>query len=159
MAADIESQGIALFALALGRGKIRRIGLRIEGVDLLFDSKITGAEFFLIDVVQLNGLRQREQMFVPVVTFEGFGDGLYAAFASMMAELGELLRITLPGNNGADDPHAGHSSDVTDHIVQQQIHLAQSLLHVLDVRGGIPNQVVPLTQMRPQGADLCVSNY
>ena len=58
--------------------------------------------------------------------------------------------IALARHNGANDPHPGRAGDVGDDVMQLEVHLHQRLLHVLDVRGGIFQQPLPLAQICAQ---------
>ena len=53
--------------------------------------------------------------------------------ATVVTMLCQDVRITLASNNRFDDLHSRHTGDVCDHVMQQEIHLLQRLLHVLDV--------------------------
>jgi hypothetical protein len=48
--------------------------------------------------------------------------------------LGQHRRIALAGKDSVDDSQAGQTGDVTNHMVQLQIHLVERFLHVLNVR-------------------------
>jgi hypothetical protein len=60
--------------------------------------------------------------------------------------------IALASDNRSDDPHAGRAGDIRDNMMEPQIHLRQSLLHVLDMGGCVFHQPLPLTQI---GAQAC----
>ena len=60
----------------------------------------------------------------------------------------------LPGQNGIDDRQAGLPRDVTDDVMQLQIHLVQRLLHVVHVRGGHLHKAFPVPQQRADSAYL-----
>ena len=46
---------------------------------------------------------------------------------------GEHFCIALPSDDGFENRHSGHAGDVGDDIVQQQIHLLQRFLHMLNM--------------------------
>lgn len=64
-----------------------------------------------------------------------------------VAQRGQRLRISLAGNDGANDRHSCSAGDVCHHVMELQVHLRERLLHVLDVRGGIVQQSFALTQV------------
>ena len=59
-----------------------------------------------------------------------------------------------PLKDGLYDPHACHPGNIADHMGELEVHLLQSLLHVLDVMGGIGDQHRALSQIAAQDADL-----
>src|SRR3954453_11164737 len=93
-------------------------------------------------------------MVVAIVPFEALGNPLFAGLTARIAMLGEDLRITLAGQNGTDDGHTGQSSDIRDDMMEEQVHLLQGLLHMLDVGGGPTDQHGALAQVAPQDDDL-----
>ena len=46
-----------------------------------------------------------------------------------------------------DDAHTGETGNVCEHLVQVEVHLRESLLHVLDMGSGISNQIVPMAKV------------
>lgn len=60
----------------------------------------------------------------------------------------------LPANDGPDDLHAGHAGNVTDDVVELQVHECQSLLHVLDMRRGVIQMPLAQPQVGPQGSNV-----
>jgi len=78
----------------------------------------------LVKLIQFHRLLQAEEMPGLVVPFQRTGDRRLAVLAA---------RIALSGQDCLDDPHSRHTGDVAHHVVQQQVHLTQRFLHVLDV--------------------------
>ena len=74
--------------------------------------------------------------------------------AAVVAVRGQDPGIALAGSDGTDDAHAGHPGDISNDMMQLQVHLHQRLLHVLDVGRGIIEQPLTLAQVRPQSCDL-----
>lgn len=74
--------------------------------------------------------------------------------AANITERRQHLRITLSGDDGTDDPHAGRTGDVRDDMMQLQVHLHQGLVHVLNMGGRIFDQTFLLAQIGAQGGDL-----
>jgi len=60
----------------------------------------------------------------------------------------------LPIQNRLHDGLPGDPTDVADHVGQLDIHLRQRLLHPLNMATGTPHQIVALSPVRPQGANL-----
>ena len=92
-------------------------------------------------------------MLSSIVTHQRFGDDLFTGFNPLVAQLGQLKWITLPGQDGINDSQAGLSRDVADHVVQLQIHLVQRFLHVVDVSRSHLYQTFPVPQQCTHGAD------
>ena len=61
--------------------------------------------------------------------------------------LSQLDRVVLASHNVADDLQPGFAGDVTDDIIQLNIHQSQSLLHALDLAGSISDQIIPLSNV------------
>src|SRR5947207_10635989 len=68
----------------------------------------------------------------------------------------QYIGIALARYNRSDDPHASRAGDVRDNVVKLQVHLHQSLLHVLDMGSGVFNEPLSLTQIGAQGCDLSI---
>jgi hypothetical protein len=60
---------------------------------------------------------------------------------------GEHVGVALAVDDGAKDPHSRDAGDVADDVMQLDIHLHQGLLHVLDVRRGVLDQPLAMTQI------------
>ena len=95
-------------------------------------------------------------MFVSVVADEGCLDHLDGGMAADVTECGKHFGVTLTGDDGSDDPHAGGPRDIRHHVMQLQVHLHQRLLHVLDMGRCIFDQTFPLSQIGAEGGDLCL---
>ena len=51
----------------------------------------------------------------------------------------------LAGEDCADDPQSSCACDISDDMVELEVHLGQRLLHVLNMRGRILEQTLALT--------------
>jgi hypothetical protein len=100
----------------------------------------------LIDAVQLSRLTEGKQMLGPPVAFQRFSDGLGVGFDVWMPQLGELGAVPLASQNGVHNGQARQSGNVTDDMVDLQVHLRQRLVHVLHVLTGRPDQFVSVPQ-------------
>ena len=136
----------------------RAVGIRVVGciklAELLQDPLIAIGDFLLVELVEVNGLLQAEQMLGPVVAVQGAGNGGLAVLATLVPKSRQSLGVALSCKDRLDDPHAGHPGDVGDDVVQLQVHLGQSLLHPLDVGGGAAHQGGPLAHIGPQRTHL-----
>jgi len=56
--------------------------------------------------------------------------------------------VALARQNGLQDRYPGHAGDIADHVVELQVHLIQSLLHVLHVTRRHLHQAVAVTEDR-----------
>ena len=108
----------------------------------------------LVENVEIHGLFETEQMFRSIIAVQGAGDNLLAVLATLITQAGKDEWIALTSQNGFDDLHSGLSGDVGNHIGKLQIHLGQGLLHLLDMRGSIANQIHPLPNIAAQSTYL-----
>ena len=93
-------------------------------------------------------------MLGPPVAFQRFSDGLGVGFDMWIPQLGELGAVPLSSQNGVHNGTARRPGDVTDDMVDLQVHLRQRLVHVLHVLSGRSDQFVPVPQYGPHGADI-----
>ena len=93
-------------------------------------------------------------MLCAVVPDQSGPDRLQGGMAADVPVRREDIRIALPCHQRADDPHAGHAGDVGDDMVKLEVHLHQSLLHVLDMRGRVFDETLALPQVGAQCGDL-----
>ncbi len=110
----------------------------------------------MVEIEQFYGLSQLKEVIITPVPYQGLGDGLLALAATGIPHLGQLLRVPYIREDGADDPHPGGTSDIADNVLELDVHLRQSLLHMLDVVGGVGDQHRALAQVAAQHADLVI---
>ena len=89
-------------------------------------------------------------MFGTVVPDEGFRDSLFTGLDSRVPQSSEFVRVALAIKNRVDNRQAGNAGDVADDMVELDVHLVESLLHMLRVNRGDLNKAFPVT---PYGAD------
>jgi hypothetical protein len=87
-------------------------------------------------------------MLRSVIADEGFCDHLLACFDALVTKSGQRHGVSLAAQNRIDDCQSGQSRDVTDDVMQLQIHLVQCLLHVVDVRGCHLHEAFAVAQQR-----------
>ena len=85
---------------------------------------------------------------------EGLSNFFLRVFAPGVAELSEDEGVTFTVENGANDEHAGLTSDVSEDGGEFDVHQLESLLDMLDMSGAIFDENVPLADEGPEGADL-----
>ena len=66
------------------------------------------------------------------------------------------MRVAFPCQDGPNDRQSGETGDIGDDVVQLQVHLIESLLHVRNVNRGHLHQTVPTTEDRTHRADLLI---
>ncbi len=156
--ADVEGHGIGLL-LGCPDGRWfacrRRRGLPQPRQDRL-NAHIAERHLGVVDVIQLQRLGQRKDVLLAVIADQRLTDCLRGGVAASVAMGGEHRRVALPGHEGADDGHAGRPCYVRHHVMELQVHLRQSFLHVLDVRARIVQQPFTLTQVAPQDGNLAL---
>ena len=82
------------------------------------------------------------------------GDGGLIRPDPLVAEFGQLSRVSLAGHDGFDNRHPRLASDVADDVLELHVHLCQRLLHVLDVMRSVLHQHGPLAQVAAQTPDV-----
>ena len=81
-----------------------------------------------------------EQVLIGVLASQIFGDRGLALRATVLAHPGQLLRVTLSCQDGANDPHPRLSRDICDRLVNPDVHLRERFFHVLDLRRRLSDQ-------------------
>ncbi|HYH37991.1 MAG TPA: hypothetical protein VD860_07195, partial [Azospirillum sp.] len=117
------------------------------------DASITGRDLFLVGIKQFQRLGQGEDMFLPIIADQGSLNGLRRGATAPISVGGQHRRFTLAIDEGADDLHVGDTREISDDMVELQVHLHQRLLHVLNVRGGIVEQAFAVPEVGAQRGD------
>ena len=153
--ANIEGGRVDLLAFCSCLGQCRNIICthRKRGNGRL-KLAITFGNLGVVKVVEVQRLGQGKDMLIAVIANQGCPDRLDRRMASHIAEPRQNVRIPFPCHDGANDPHAGRTSDIRDDMMQLQVHLHQRLLHVLDMGRCIFDQPLPLAQIGAEGGDL-----
>ena len=76
-----------------------------------------------VEVKELKGLSQFEEMFVEVRSLERLDNIILAAATVRVAMLGKNNGVVFTGDNGTEDGQTTGSSDVTDDVVELKVHL------------------------------------
>src|SRR2546429_302802 len=66
--------------------------------------------------------------------------------------LGGALWVTLAREDGLEDGHAGHPSDLTDDLSELEMHLFSGFVLMLHRVGGVGQEPLPMTQRAAQHA-------
>ncbi len=115
----------------------------------------------VVDFRQLDGLASGTQVRGAPKALQGLGHVVRIVVTVRVAPLCQALRMALAREDGFDDGHAGHASEVTDNVGELEVHLWQRLLHGLHMVGGLREEHVAVTPgaaqpahlvSRPQGA-------
>jgi hypothetical protein len=99
---------------------------------------------------------QREQLFGPVVAGQRRGNLRFAGLAAAVAMGGQRTRVAHPGQNVAHNRHTGYSGDVTEHVMQLEIHQGQGLLHAMHAGSRGFNQGLAVAHIAAQRYDRTV---
>ena len=89
-------------------------------------------------------------MFGTVVPDEGFRDSLFTGLDSRVPQSSEIVRVALAIKNRVDNRQAGNAGNVADDMVELDVHLVESLLHMLRMNRGDLNKTFSVA---PQGTD------
>ncbi len=134
-------------------GPFRGIRFRFESLQKLRNFAVTCLDQLLVMTKCGQRLVEREQMLAPIVAHQRLGDGIRSGLDPSVAQCRQRMRVALPRQDGLYDRHSGHTGDIADHVVQLQVHLIQSFLHVLDVTRSHLHQAVPMPKDRTHRAD------
>src|SRR5258708_15118192 len=159
LTADVKVGRVLAVGIDLGvwpQGRLGIVGIeaRFEGAVLPLDLVVALGQLVAVDVVQCQGLLEREDVLIPVVAGQGFGNVGFSALAATMAQLRQLGRTALAGHNRADDRQPSRPADVAQDLGVLELQLLQVLLHVLNVSGAVLDEHSPLAQVGPQHDDL-----
>ena len=155
--AEIEIGLVIAFGVAdflRGKGVLEDVNLGLEDGELSFDFVITSLDFVVIDIIHIDHLLKKEEMFGLEIAEEGLSNFFLGVFASGMAELSEDEGVAFAVDDGADNEHAGLAGDVGEDVSEFDVHQLEGLLDVLDMSGAIFDENVPLADESPEGADL-----
>lgn len=92
-------------------------------------------------------------MLSTIIAFQRLGEGLGAALDARVSQGRQLLTVSFP-EEGIENGQAGHPGQVTEDVMDLEVHLAEGLLPVLGVLAGWLPQTLPLTQGTAQDANL-----
>src|ERR1700730_65076 len=93
------------------------------------DLLLIGGDSLLDRVVHLQSLLQAEQVILPPVPPQLFGNLLFSFAAAWVAQLGQFLGILFSSRDGAQNGHARHPIEVGDRPMHAHVPLVQALLH------------------------------
>ena len=102
-------------------------------VDLL----IALGPLLVIEVIQRDGLSSGTQMLGAPRALQCLGDVVLIVVAVRMAQLREVLRVTLAREDGLEESHTGHPGDRTDDWGELEMHLFSGFVHMLNMVGGV----------------------
>src|ERR1051325_7072442 len=95
-------------------------------------------------------------MFGAIDSLQRLGDDGSVTLDTPILQGCQFEWLSFTSQNSADNSQPRHSADVTDHVLQLQIHLCQRLLHLLHRTGGAANQLLALPHVAAQHANLRV---
>jgi len=152
----LKCRPIRLAGLVPGGGQLfgRRDSTLLQPGQDRLDLPVAGGHLGLVDVIQLEGLGQGEDVLLPVVADQRLAHRLDRGMAPHVAVGGQDGWVALACDDRPDDAHARHARDVGHDVMQLQVHLGQRLLHVLDVRRRVVQQPLALPQVGAQSRHL-----
>src|SRR3954453_20051581 len=92
-------------------------------------------------------------MLGTVISHQRFCDRLRTGCDLWVTKGGQFGGIPFSGQDGVHDRQAGYSGKVADNVMDLDIHLVESFLHVLDVNSGHPHQALAVSPDGAHGAD------
>ena len=147
---------VALTAPPTVGGRRPAVALVLEPLQVDFNLPVAPGNLILIEPVQLQGLGQLEDVFLPPVPLQRPGDGVVVRFHARATKLGQLAGVPFAVHDGLDNVHPGLAGDVADDVLELDVHLGQRLLHVLDMVGSVLHQHGPMPQVAAQTPDVRV---
>jgi hypothetical protein len=75
------------------------------------------------EVLQLDSVSEGNQMLGAPRAWQCLGDVVLIVVAVRIAQLREVLRVTLAREDGLEESHAGHPGDLTDDLGELAMHL------------------------------------
>ena len=93
-------------------------------------------------------------MLGSVVTFQSLRYFFAGTLHTTVAELCQLYRITLAGEDRIQNRLPAGSGNVAQYVMDLQVHLAERLLHMQDVLGGHLQQASPMSPKRTYCTDV-----
>src|SRR5438270_4102305 len=94
----------------------------------------------------------RRKFFSPV-SLQALGDILLSGLYLWSHQRSQCPGITFPFQNGSDDLHAAHATEVAQYIAELHIHLSQDFLHALNHAARFGHQVGPLPPQTTRDPD------
>jgi len=85
--------------------------------------RIAGADLGGVEIKQREGLREDEQMCCAPGAGQRQRDFIRILFTAIVPQRGETTRVTLAGDNSADDALSGNACDIAQRLGQLAIHL------------------------------------
>jgi hypothetical protein len=145
--------GFVGLCVSAGLGGQRAAGTFIvKGREMRFDLLIALGHLLVIEVIQLDGLASGKQMLGAPRALQCLGDVVLIVVAVRIAQLREVLRVTLAREDGLEDSHAGHPGDLTDDLGELEMHLFSGFVHMLHMVGGVGQEHLPMPQITTQHA-------
>ena len=108
----------------------------------------------LIMPPSIQGLLNDEEMLGVPVTVQAAGNRVAAGLDAMIFQGGELLRIAFAGEDGVEDGQAGDAGQVTDDVMDLEVHLGEGFLEVLHVTASVTDEIGPMAQEGAHGTNL-----
>lgn len=111
-------------------------------------------DVLLIDIVEFDCLSQCKDVLIPVVPGKGGNKRRSWLLATYVPMDGEHFRAPLTGNDLPDDPHARGPRYIGYHVMELNVHLHESFLHVPDMGRGVLDEPFPVTKVGPEAGDV-----
>lgn len=101
------------------------IDQRIEGTEDALNFLIAGRNVLLGKVIECQGLGECEDMFGAVIALQCFSNGVFTGFDAIVPICSSGSRVALPRYDSTDNAQARHPANITNHMVQVEIHLIE----------------------------------
>lgn len=134
----LSRQILAVGMALVGRKRVGVVGSRIgprgtNGAVGPLNLGVAGCERAGVAVVELEGLLEDKEVFCAPGAGQGLSNFGCAFPALRAAQGGQPVRVALASDDGANDAQAGVAGRVRDRLIEPDVHVDESLLHVQDV--------------------------
>src|ERR1700674_4916652 len=129
------------------------VHLRVDQGQALVDFPVALGDELLMITKGFERLAQSEQVLTTIVASQRLDNRFFRWADAFITQLRQHRRTPLPGEDAVDNRRARLTGDITDHVMQTQIHLVESFVHMLHVRGCGLYEALAVSNNGAHGAD------
>ena len=148
-----RGEGLLLGGIGVSRRRLLLPIRRLQGLDLREQARVIGGDLGVQRVEQPEGGGQVEEMLVAPGAGEVPRDLVGRLATATVTVRRQTGRIPFAADDGPDDRHPRHPSEVGDGAMDLDVHLIESLLHPLDAARLFGHEIGELALEGPQPGD------
>src|SRR5579862_2523497 len=138
-------------------GTFRQLGLGLvcgrQTFEVILDFLVDIIDHLLVIAIPSKRLLEGKQMLWTIIALQRLRDLFLAALHTAVAQLGQPNRVAIPFQDRIQNALTTDAGNIAQHVMDLEIHLVQSLLHVPYVLGAHLDEVFSMAPMRADGAD------